>query len=202
MAKASWLHRTGAILVALEEAAPLLDRGTIEKVFELQRRAALRLMERFDPVGVGENGEWRIRRDAALQWVREVHREQEVEDARSKRVRKLLGEREEEDRRVRAELRRIGRPEPARWTVPPEAFSATMRGLPEGVRILPGRIEIVFPPETAVVGMQKMHALGLAILNDLEGFERMAGRPAEGSEGLAQFEASLQAAKQEGVDAA
>jgi hypothetical protein len=201
MAKASWLPRTAAILASLEEAAPLLDRRTIEEVFELQRRAALRLMERFDPVGAGEGGEWRIRRDALLTWLRQVHREQEFEDARAQRVRTVLGEREEQDRRLRAELRRAGRPEPAAWAVPPAAFAATMRGLPEGVRILPGRIEVDFPAADPVVGMQRMHALGLAILNDCEGFQRMAGLPADGSAAsLAQLEASLEATKQAGVD--
>jgi hypothetical protein len=57
----SWRSRIGAILSALEQIeATVLDRSDMEELFKLQRRAALRLMERVGPIE--EAGEWRIDR--------------------------------------------------------------------------------------------------------------------------------------------
>jgi hypothetical protein len=59
-----------------------------------------------------------------------------------------------------------------------------------------------FPAEAPCMGIDRLHALGLAVLNDLEGFERTAGRPTVCSEAsLAQLTAALEADKQAGVSA-
>ncbi len=64
----SWRGRIAAIVAALEGSeAAVLDRRDVEALFHLQRRAALRLMERFAPAQQGSA--WRIERDRLLAWL-------------------------------------------------------------------------------------------------------------------------------------
>ena len=197
----SWRNRIGAIIAALEQAeATELDRRDVEEIFQLQRRAALRLMERHAPTE--RDGEWRIDRDRLLAWVRELNTLGRDEDERSRKVRKALRQAEQENHQLRAELRKLGRPDPAAWTVLPEVFSARMTSLPEGVEVGPGQVLVNFPPEDPILGVKKLHELSLALLNDWRGFLRMAGAPDASTPDreIDLLSEELEALKQQGVE--
>jgi hypothetical protein len=197
----SWRSRIGAIISALERTeATELNRSDMEGLFRLQRRAALRLMERVGPTE--EAGEWRIDRVRLLEWLQKLSTQERDEDERSRKVRKALQQAELENNRLRAELRRLGRPDPAAWTVPPEVFAARMSSLPEGIEVGPGRVSVSFSPEDPLAGARKLHELSLAMLNDWEGFRRRAGSVDHASTDLAieLLTTELEAAKQHGVE--
>jgi hypothetical protein len=83
----SWRGRIGAIISALEQTeATVLDRSDVEELFQLQRRAALRLMERVGPTE--QAGEWRIDRARLLEWLRKLGAHERDEDERSRKVRR------------------------------------------------------------------------------------------------------------------
>ncbi len=197
----SWRSRIGAIISALEQAeATVLDRSDMEELFKLQRRAALRLMERVGPTE--EAGEWRIDRVELLEWLQKLSSQERDEDERSRKVRNALRQAEQENNRLRAELRRLGRPDPAAWTVPPEVFAARMSSLPEGIEVGPGRVSVSFAPEDPLSGARMLHELSLAMLNDWEGFRRRVGSVDQTSSDAAidLLTAELEALKQHGVD--
>jgi hypothetical protein len=149
----SWRGRIGAIISALEQTeATVPDRSDLEELFHLQRRVALRLMEGVGPTE--QAGEWRIDRARLLEWLRKLSAHERDEDERSRKVRKALQQAELENRQLRVELRKLGRPDPAAWTVSPEVFSARMTSLPEGVQISPGQVSVTFPPEDPVLGVK------------------------------------------------
>ena len=137
-----WRSRIGAIISALEQTeAAVLDRSDVEALFQLQRRAALRLMERVGPIE--QAGEWRIDRVQLLEWLQALSSHERDEDERSRKVRKALQQADQENNRLRAELRRLGRPDPAAWTVPAEVFAARISSLPEGIEVGTGRVSIL-----------------------------------------------------------
>jgi hypothetical protein len=197
----SWRGRIGAIIAALEGAeVTALDRSDIERLFQLQRRAALRLMERVGPIE--QAGEWRIDRVQLLEWLQKLSSQERDEDERSRKVRNALRHAEQENHRLRAELRRLGRPDPAAWTVLPEVFAARMSSLPEGVEVGPGRVSVSFSPEDPLSGAQKLHELALAMLNDWESFSQMVrdhGAISAHVE-IESLSALLEQLKQQGVD--
>jgi hypothetical protein len=163
----SWRSRIGAIISALEQTeAAVLDRSDVEALFQLQRRAALRLMERVGPIEqagewrieqagewrIEQAGEWRIDRVQLLEWLQKLSSQERDEDERSRKVRNALRQAEQENSRLRAELRRLGRPDPAAWTVPPEVFAARMSSLPEGIEVGPGRVSVTFSSGDPTLG--------------------------------------------------
>jgi hypothetical protein len=88
----SWRNRIGAIISALEQAeAAVLDRRDVEELFKLQRRAALRLMERVGPIE--QAGEWRIDRVQLLDWLRKLSSQERDEDERFRKVAMPCGRR-------------------------------------------------------------------------------------------------------------
>jgi hypothetical protein len=198
----SWRGRIGAIISALEQTeAAVLDRSDVEELFKLQRRAALRLMERVGPIE--QAGEWRIDRVQLLDWLQKLSSQERDEDERSRKVRNALRQAEQENNRLRAELRRLGRPDPAAWTVPPEVFAARMSSLPEGIEVGPGRVSVTFSPGDPTLGAKKLHELSLAMLNDWVSFARLVGdqSPTSSHAAIDSLSAQLEQLKQQGLDA-
>jgi hypothetical protein len=198
----SWRSRIGSIISALEatEAAALV-RSDVEALFQLQRRAALRLMERVGPTE--EAGEWRVDRVQMLEWLQKLSSQERDEDERSRKVRNALRQAEQDNHRLRAELRKLGRPDPAAWTVPPEVFAARMSSLPEGIEVGPGRVSVSFSSDDPVSGARKLHELALAMLNDWVSFARLVGdqSPTSSHAAIDSLSAQLEQLKQQGVDA-
>lgn len=194
----SWRGRTGEIVSALElMEIPALSRSDIEILFRVQRRAALRLME---AVGPAESyGEWKVDRGRLLKWLSTFLCEELDRSARSHRVKGALRKVEDENHRLRAELRRLERPDPVAWTILPEVLSARMKSLPEGIQVSPGLVSILFSPEDPVEGARKLHTLSLAMLNDWDGFRRLAGDTTAEDE-IGALTRELEAMKLQGVE--
>ena len=92
-------------------------------------------------------------------------------------ARKAIGAGEEfdaESRRRETMFKHLrqARAQKLRVNVPQEQGLPTVRGLPEGVAIEPGRIEVRF--EQPKQGMQRLYALAQALLNDYDTFEALA----------------------------
>ena len=75
------------------------DRSDVEALFKLQRRAALRLMERVG--AIEQAGQWRIDRVQLLECLRALSSQERDEGERSRKVRKALQEAEQENNRLR-----------------------------------------------------------------------------------------------------
>jgi hypothetical protein len=131
----------------------------VEELFQLQRRAALRLMERVGPTE--QQGEWRIDKVRMLEWLQKLSSQERDEDERSRKVRKALRQAEQENNRLRAELRRLGRPDPAAWMVSPEVFSARMNSLPDGISVGLGHVSVTFPPGDPTLGAKSFTSFHL-----------------------------------------
>ena len=131
----------------------------MEKLFGVSRARAAQLMRTF---GAELTGYARVLRRTDL-----------LRQLRKYRTRAAY--RGEEQRRTRlvAELR-TARVTGIRVAVPVEALEARLAGLPEGVAVEAGRIEVRFADaKEAVV---KLFALAQALTNDYERFEELVGK--------------------------
>jgi hypothetical protein len=142
------------------------------------------------------------RQGQLLDWLQKLSSQERDEDERSRKVRNALRQAEQENNRLRAELRRLGRPDPAAWTVPPEVFAARMSSLPEGIEVGPGRVSVSFSPDDPLSGARKLHELSLAMLNDWSGFIRTVGisDPSRPDRAIDLLSEELEALKRQGVE--
>ena len=150
----------------------LLTRRDVERLFGVSRaRAAAQLMRTFGAELVGASRV--LRRTELLRQLR--------------KYRQRAAFRGEEERRTRlvAELRQA-RLTGIRVAVPIEALEARLAGLPDGVSVEPGRIEVRFRGAKDAVG--RLFALAQALTHDYEQFEALveegeaAGGGGEGRE--------------------
>jgi len=195
----SWTGRTAEILSALRRLdAAQLDRGDVESLFSVQRRAALRLMEIIGPSE--QAGEWRVDRLALIGWIEGMQVDYQQHNDRKARLWQALGSVNAEKQRIRAELLSRGKPEPVSWSISAGAFAARMESLPAGVQVTAGQIVVTFPSGDPAQGAKLLHELSLVLLNDWETFELFAsgknGREAQ----LAAFCGQLDHEKQDGVN--
>lgn len=197
----SWQGRIGEITQALEAtASDKLARRDIELLFGIQRRAALRLMQAVGPSEKG--GEWRVDRDVLMRWVRDLAGMLFEEGAQTERIQHLLREAAVQKQKLKNELRKLGAPDPASWTVPAEAFSAQVRLLPPEIVVTSGMVSVAFPPEDPAEGAKLLHQLSLAMLADWQGFcFRTGGRADPGSQDrIDELLEALEQAKLQGLD--
>ena len=151
-------------LEALDE--DLLTRRDIERLFGVSKVRAVQLMTAF---GAHRTGHILTLPRAEL--LRQL-----------KRHRKRAAFRREETRRekVVTEIRRA-RLTGIRVAVPVEALEARLSGLPEGVAVEPGRIEVRFSGAKDAVG--RLFALAQALTNDYEQFEALVDGETPGAAG-------------------
>ena len=140
----------------------LLTRRDVERLFGVSRARAAQLMRTFGAARVGASRV--LRRTALLRQLRQY--------------RQRAAFRGEEERRTRlvAELRQA-RLTGIRVAVP---RAARLSGLPDGVSVEPGRIEVRFSSAQDAVG--RLFALAQALTHDYEQFEALveAGAAAGG----------------------
>ena len=136
----------------------LLTRRDIEQLFGVSKVRAVQLMTGF---GAGRTGHLLTLPRAEL--LRQLRRQ-----------RKRAAFRHEETRRekVVTEIRRA-RLTGIRVAVPVEALEARLSGLPEGVSVERGRIEVRFDGAKDAVG--RLYSLAQALVNDYERFEALVG---------------------------
>jgi len=196
----SWIDRVAEIRSAVNRIDDVfLGRASIESIFGIQRRAALRLMERFGPASQG--GEWKVSRPALLAWLTEVESELMLERTRREEVLRSLRDAAEEKRLMRLEAERRGYPKLPSWKVEEAVFEQRIRDLPSAIRLQSGRLSISFPPSDPATGAKLLHELALAMFNDWPSFcrcvsEEPTGTPARDIEDLL---SGLELAKDEGV---
>ena len=134
-------------------------RRDVERLFGVSRARAAQLMRTFGAELVGASRV--LRRTELLRQLR--------------KYRQRAAFRGEEERRTRlvAELRQA-RLTGIRVAVPVEALEARLAGLPEGVTVEAGRVEVRFA--SAKEAVVKLFALAQALTNDYERFETIVGK--------------------------
>jgi hypothetical protein len=164
----TWLPRSEEILGILRRSdADELDRAAIEKLFEIQRRTALLLM---DQVGVTKQGVRHIvSRTSLLCWVERIVLTEGQEFERRRLVNERISAEMAEHQAHRLAMTEAGRP-PVSFTLPPELLSATITSLPREIEISAGRIVVSFDPDEPEEACQLLYSLGLALSNDFESF--------------------------------
>ena len=156
-AKPRWLLAIPDAIQQLEALdQDLLTRRDLERLFGVSKVRAVALMTTF---GAGRTGHLlTLPRAALLRQLRRPRTRAAVRDEATRRD------------RVVTELRQarlIG----IRAAVPSEALEARLAGLPAGVSVEPGRIEVRFRGAKDAVG--RLFALAQALTNDYERFEAL-----------------------------
>ena len=137
----------------------LLTRGDVEQLFGVSRARAATLMQTFGAELTGNQ--------------RTLPRTQLLRQLRKHRARAAFrGEATRRDRVVTAirQARLTG----IRVAVPVEALEARLSGLPAGVSVEPGRIEVRFSGAQEAVA--RLFALAQALTTDYDRFETLVGR--------------------------
>ena len=161
--RSEWIQRLDPAIGALRALpSPTIDRRTIESLFEVSPRQALRILSMLGCYAAGkslliERGEL-IRKLESLRGSDGV----QMEQRRHERVADHL----ERYRRELAARRKT-------ITVAPEAAATRIASLPQGVELFPGRLEIGFSTAEDLLG--KLFALAQAISNDYASFEEAIG---------------------------
>jgi hypothetical protein len=166
----SWSHRVEQILLAVDAlACAELQRSDIELIFGIQRRAALRLMEKLAP-DVLPAGDWQIDRDRLREWLAEIRAESLRDASRSDGVFRAVSQAELEKKALRAELAKRKQDDLPTWTVDPAVFTHRVQDLPANIHLSAGAVAIIFSEENPSAGAQLLHELSLAMLSDWRGF--------------------------------
>ena len=134
----------------------LLTRRDVERLFGVSRARAAQLMRTFGAARVGAS---RVLRRTAL-----------LRQLRTYRQRAAFRGEEERRTRLVAALRQA-RLTGIRVAVPRAARAARLAGLPDGVSVEPGRIEVRFRGAPDAVG--RLFALAQALTHDYEQFEAL-----------------------------
>ena len=136
-----------------------LTRGDVEQLFGVSRARAATLMQTFGAELTGNQ--------------RTLPRTQLLRQLRKHRARAAFRGEAERRERLLTELR-TARLTGIRVAVPVEALEARLSGLPAGVSVEPGRIEVRFRGAQDAVG--RLFALAQALTHDYERFETLVGR--------------------------
>lgn len=156
----SWLERVPHILDRLEDpqAPPLLDRSTVESLFQVRRRQAINLMRRFGGYQVGRT--FLVPTEEVIHFLEGEHLKADIRAVgkQKQRVADFLGE-----ARLALSLPRIP-------ITPKQKHSEiAFKDLPSGIHISPSRLSIDFQGVSDL--LQKLFSLSQALANDFETFE-------------------------------
>ena len=156
-AKPRWLLAIPDAITQLEALdQDLLTRRDLERLFGVSKGRAVALMRAF---GAGRTGHLLTLPRAAL--LRQLRRPRTLAAVRAEATRRA---------RVVTALRQA-RLTGIRAAVPREALDARLAGLPDGVSVAPGRIEVRFSSAKDAVG--RLFALAQALTHDYERFEAL-----------------------------
>ena len=166
-AKPRWLLAIPDAIQQLEQLdQDLLTRRDLERLFGVSKVRATQLMTAF---GAGRTGHLlTLPRAALLRQLRRHRTRAAVRGEATRRARVVTAIRQ-------ARLTGI------RVAVPREARAARLAGLPDGVSVAPGRIEVRFSSAQDAVG--RLFALAQALTNDYEQFEALVDGATPGAAG-------------------
>jgi hypothetical protein len=163
--KPVWLLHIPEILQQLEVFdVPVIDRGSIERLFGLRRRQAIELMHRFG--GFQAARTFIIDRQQLIEKLRAIAGGEDFQAETERRGR--LAESIEQLRRNRA-ARHV------RIPVSPDVERRNIEELPAGVLLEPGQLRVDFLGAEDL--LSKLYELSRAALNDYDRF-RSAAEPA------------------------
>ena len=166
-AKPRWLLAIPDAITQLEALdQDLLTRRDLERLFGVSKVRATQLMTAF---GAGRTGHLLTLPRAAL--LRQLRRHRTRAAVRGEATRRDL---------VVTAIRQA-RLTGIRVAVPSEALEARLSGLPEGVSVEPGRIEVRFSRAKDAVG--RLFALAQALTHDYERFEALVDGATPGAAG-------------------
>jgi uncharacterized protein YlaN (UPF0358 family) len=166
----TWLPRADEIAEVLRKMKSRdLDRAAIEELFQLQRRAAIVLMQQAG--ATGERGAaWTIERTSLLSWVERISRDEAWQIERRRAASVELSKSMREVQAVRAALAQAERPV-VRFPLVEEVLNANCASLPREIEFASNRIVIhLSGEEPAIAACQLLYQLGMALANDFEGF--------------------------------
>lgn len=157
----SWYQRIPQILKILETTSlPVLDRYSVEKLFGVGRRQAVRIMARLGGYQAGRTS--LIERDELAQRLRLLAGGVSVERAvgRRQRIWQIL-------RGETSRLRALG------VTITPPQIPPRLANLPAGVDLRPGRLVVTYTEPIQL--LERLYALAQALTVDYENFEKSFG---------------------------
>lgn len=161
----AWLPRIHEILGVLRNSKiKEFDRTAIEHLFELQRRAALTLIEQAGATKSG--GRHIVTRKNLISWVESIESTEGQELERRKRLARQL----QDDVSLYKAARREAGLKNVSFTLPKEFISTTFASLPDGIEISAGRICVSFQPGDPESACQLLYLLGIALTNDFDSF--------------------------------
>ena len=156
----TWIPKIPAIVEILEKpgAPPFLDRTAVETLFGLRRRQAIALLHRLQAQRVGTG--LVVERAILLRFLQNPLSRAAYQDEqhRSTRLAAGLGQ-----ARLDLERRRISIPTP----YDPDGID--FAGLPPGIHLQRQQLIVAFDTPTEL--LEKLFALGKALMNDYESFE-------------------------------
>lgn len=170
----TWLPRSEEIVAVLRKMkSRQLDRPAIEELFQLQRRAAIDLMNQVGRTGDRVSG-FLVDRTSLLSWVERVAKEESWQLSRRQATNEDLSRSMSEVQAVRQAMAQQGR-KPASFPMVEEALSASIASLPSSITITPGLITVevsseLTGDEAAIAACQLLYKLGIAINNDFSSF--------------------------------
>jgi hypothetical protein len=156
-----WLSRIPDAVGQLEKLdRDTLTRSDLERLFGVSRALAAQLMHRFGATPIGS--QLVLDRSALIRTLKTLRRGRQAQAATARRTAVVTALRQ-------------ARLEAVHVAVPASVLQTQVAGLPAGVALGPGRIEVRFTsvPEA----LQKLFTLAQAISNDYDRFVAIVGRP-------------------------
>lgn len=158
-----WIQRIPHALLELRALpSPTIDRRTLESLFHVSPRQALRILSSLGCYTAGKS--LLIERQDLIHKLESLSHSDNVrfEQKRHERV----GDHLERYRKEQGARRR-------QIAVTPDALSARIASLPRGVTLYPGNLQVEFTSAQDLLG--KLFTLAQAISNDYEAFEEAIG---------------------------
>ncbi len=172
----SWLPRIEEILYTIRvSSSDHFARAAIERLFEVQRRSALLLMNSVGCKRLGSS--YVVSRTDLLHWVEEIERTEAQELVRRQHVLDEIAREAEQWKAVRGHASVLNKPL-VQFPIVEEIARAEFSRLPEGIAVTPGRITISFDPADPEELCEKLYALSKALVNDLIGFSKIMKKAA------------------------
>jgi hypothetical protein len=167
----TWLPRAEEIIEVLRRMkSKQLDRAAIEELYQLQRRAAIDLMNQVGVTGTRATG-FQVDRTSLLSWTERTFKDESWQLQRRAATADDLSQSMAEVQAVREALKKANKPLMT-FPIVEEVLSATCSSLPPNITISPGRVSIeVAGPDRALKTCKLLYELGMALSNDYKGFE-------------------------------
>lgn len=169
----TWLPRAQEIIEVLRRMkSKQLDRAAIEDLYQLQRRAAIDLMNQVGTTGTRATG-FLVDRTSLISWTERIFTDESWQLQRRKETSEELSRSVAEVQAVREAMAREGRT-PISFPIIDAYLRATCASLPSSIRIEHGRLTIEVsdgdPEEMRVAACQLLYELAMALNNDADSF--------------------------------